>query len=361
MNIFFFKFFFYLFIVGILFNGCADNDSPKKRDGLIVYQESQISWTRNFNPLSPAGTARWPTKCGVYEPLYIYNSMTTKWVPWLAESYRWKRQNKVLEVKIRDNVVWSDGVPFTANDVAFTTNIKKKFTALDTRNAWAYLESVKATSNNTVEYVFSKKNVPGFDAIITQIIVPEHIWSKIKDPVKYRNPNPIGTGPFTEILRFDNQIWELGKNNNYWQKGKPYIDKLVFPTFPSNEQVTLALNSGNLDWAGAFIPAVDRVFVEKNPEHHKYWFPLTGHTTFLYTNTKDKALKDISIRKAISYAIDRDLVVKVGMYDYTEPAHVTGITGPMSTWHYPDMNALENWTKFNPEKSAHILINQDLN
>jgi peptide/nickel transport system substrate-binding protein len=354
LNISFFKFFFYLFIVGILFNGCADDDSPKKRDGLIVYQESQISWTRNFNPLSPAGTARWPTKCGVYEPLYIYNSMTTKWVPWLAESYRWKRQNKVLEVKIRDNVVWSDGVPFTANDVAFTTNIKKKFTALDTRNAWAYLESVKATSNNTVEYVFSKKNVPGFDAIITQIIVPEHIWSKIKDPVKYRNPNPIGTGPFTEILRFDNQIWELGKNNNYWQKGKPYIDKLVFPTFPSNEQVTLALNSGNLDWAGAFIPAVDRVFVEKNPEHHKYWFPLTGHTTFLYTNTKDKALKDINIRKAISYAIDRDLVVKVGMYDYTEPAHVTGITGPMSTWHYPDMNSLENWTKFNPEKSAHI-------
>ena len=141
MNISFFRFFFYLFIVGILFNGCADNDSPKKRDGLIVYQESQISWTRNFNPLSPAGTARWPTKCGIYEPLYIYNSMTTKWVPWLAESYRWKKQNKVLEVKIRDNVVWSDGVPFTANDVAFTTNIKKKFTALDTRNAWAYLES----------------------------------------------------------------------------------------------------------------------------------------------------------------------------------------------------------------------------
>ena len=108
--------------------------------------------------------------------------------------------------------------------------------------------------------------MPGFDALATQAIVPKHIWEKIDDPVKYMNPNPVGTGPFTEVLRFDNQIWELGRNNNYWQKDKPYIKKLTFPTFPSNEQVTLALNSGKLDWAGAFIPAVERVFVEKNPE-----------------------------------------------------------------------------------------------
>ena len=86
---------------------------------------------------------------------------------------------------------------------------------------------------------------------------------------------------------------------------------------------------------GAFIPAVDRVFVEKNPEHHKYWFPLTGHTTFLYTNTKDPLLSNKEIRKAISYAIDRDLVVKVGMYDYTQPANITGFSGPMSIWHSP--------------------------
>jgi peptide/nickel transport system substrate-binding protein len=104
---------------------------------------------------------------------------------------------------------------------------------------------------------------------------------------------------------------------------------------------------------------VERVFVEKNPEHHKYWFPLTGHTTFLYTNTKDPFLKNKEIRKAISYAIDRDLVVKVGMYNYTEPASVTGVSGPMSIWHSPKINSLEDWTKHSREKASDILDKND--
>ena len=343
-----------ILIASLAFQSCTKEKATKKRDGLIVYQEAQISWARNFNPLSPAGSTRWPTKCGIHEPLFIYNSMTAKWVPWLAVSYKWSGDNTVLVMKIRKNVFWSDGTPFSAEDVAFTTQIKKKFKALDTRNSWEYLDQVTVVNDSLVQYKFNRVNVPGFDALATQAIVPKHIWEKVEDPVKFLNPNPVGTGPFTEILRFDNQIWELGKNQNYWQKGKPYVEKLVFPTFPSNEQVTLALNSGKLDWAGAFIPAVERVFVEKNPEHHKYWFPLTGHTTFLYTNTKDPLLKNKEIRKAVSYAIDRDLVVKVGMYNYTEPASVTGVSGPMSIWQSPKVNSLEDWTRYSKEKSSDI-------
>ena len=348
-----------ILIMSLVFQNCSSENAIKKRDGLIVYQEAQISWARNFNPLSPAGSTRWPTKCGIHEPLFIYNSMTANWVPWLAVSYKWNNDNTVLEMKTRENVFWSDGTPFSAKDVAFTTQIKKKFKALDTRNSWEYLDDVTAINDSVVQYKFNRVNVPGFDALATQAIVPKHIWEKVEDPVKFLNPNPVGTGPFTEILRFDNQIWELGKNQNYWQKGKPYVEKLVFPTFPSNEQVTLALNSGKLDWAGAFIPAVERVFVEKNPEHHKYWFPLTGHTTFLYTNTKDPLLKNKEIRKAISYAIDRDLVVKVGMYNYTEPASVTGVSGPMSVWHSPKINSLEDWTKHSREKASDIFEKND--
>ncbi len=340
----------------IVFNGCTSKENQNARRGLIIYQEAQISWVRNFNPLSPAGAARWPTSAGIYEPLFIYNSMSGKYVPWLALDYKWDKGNKVLEMLIRDGVKWSDGEPFSAEDVAFTFNVKRKHRALDTRDSWGYLNEVIATSDTIVKFEFKRIYVPGFDALATQSIVAKHIWNKIDDPVKYSNPNPVGTGPFTEIIRFDSQLWELGKNPNYWQKGKPHINKLIFPTFPSNEQVTLALLSGNLDWAGAFIPAVDRVFVSKDTEHHKYWFPLTGHTTFLHTNTKDPILSDVRVRKAISYAIDRELVVKVGMYDYTEPAHVSGVSGPMSKWHSPYLNQREDWTVYDPLK-ANMLLN----
>ena len=337
--------------------GCENSNEIKKRDGLIVYQEAQISWVRNFNPLSPAGSARWPTSSGIYEPLFIYNSMTGKYVPWLGLDYTWEKGNKVLKMLIRDGVNWSDGEPFSAEDVAFTFNIKRKHRALDTRDSWGYLEEVVAVSDTIVRFEFKRVYVPGFDALATQSIVAKHIWNTIDDPVKYSNPNPVGTGPFTEIIRFDSQLWELGKNPNYWQKGKPHINKLIFPTYPSNEQVTLALLSGNLDWAGAFIPAVDRVFVSKDTEHHKYWFPLTGHTTFLHTNTKDPILSDVRVRKAISYAIDRELVVKVGMYNYTEPANISGVSGPMSKWHSPYLNQREDWTVYNPVKANMLLDN----
>ena len=337
--------------------GCKNSNELNKRDGLKVYQEAQISWVRNFNPLSPAGSARWPTSSGIYEPLFIYNSMTGEYVPWLGLDYTWEKGNKVLKMLIRDNVKWSDGKPFSAEDVAFTFNIKRKHRALDTRDSWGYLKEVIAVSDTIVRFEFKRVYVPGFDALATQSIVAKHIWNTIDDPVKYSNPNPVGTGPFTEIIRFDNQLWELGKNPNYWQKGKPQINKLIFPTYPSNEQVTLALLSGNLDWAGAFIPAVDRVFVSKDTEHHKYWFPLTGHTTFLHTNTKDPILSDVRVRKAISYAINRELVVKVGMYNYTEPAHISGVSGPMSKWHSPHLNQREDWTLYDPVKANMLLDN----
>ena len=220
-------------------------------------------------------------------------------------------------------------------------NLWNQYPALDTRNAWEYLKSVVAVSDTLVQIDFKRIYVPGFEAIAGAPIIPKHIWKELEDPLDFSNPDPVGTGPFTEILRFNTQVWELGKNHNYWQKGKPYVEKLIFPTFSTNEQTTLALLSGKLDWAGAFIPAIQRIFVDKDPEHHHYWFRNTGHSTFLHTNTKDPILKDSNVRKAISYAINREQVVKVGMYDYTKPAHVTSLSGPMAKWHSPEINDKE--------------------
>ena len=58
----------------LIFISCEDASYEKKR-ALTIYQESQASWVRNFNPLTPAGSARWPTSSGIYEPLFIYNSL----------------------------------------------------------------------------------------------------------------------------------------------------------------------------------------------------------------------------------------------------------------------------------------------
>ena len=343
------------FLLAILILFSCENQTGRDTEGLIIYQENQISWVRNFEPLNPVSVCRWPTRGAIYETLFLYNPIKIDWTPWLATDYSWQDNNKKLLLTIRSGVKWSDGQPFSAHDVAYTFNLTKEFPALDTRNYWDYLESVIAISDTEIEVNFKRIYVPGFDAIAGTHIVPKHIWVKLEDPLTFDNPNPVGTGPFTEILRFNSQIWELGKNPNYWQTGKPYIEKLIFPTFSNNEQTTLALLSGNLDYAGAFIPAIDRIYVDKDPEHHHYWFRNTGHSTFLHTNTKDPVLSNVSIRKAISYAINREQVVKVGMYNYTTPAHVTSLAGSMAIWHSPEIMDKENWVAFNPNKANMLL------
>ena len=318
---------------------------------MTISKEQTQSWVRNFNPLAPGANARWPSVAGIYEPLFITNSIQSKVVPWLGVDYQWKKQNRVLVIKTREDVKWSDGAPFSSYDVEFTFNLKKEFPALDGTGNWKYLSSVTALDSSHVEFVFSRVYVPGFEVLSGQPIVPKHIWSNVTDPVKFTDPNPVGTGPFTEISLFTNQVWELGKNPNYWQKGKPKIEKLRFPAFLSNEQATLALLKGEVDWSGNFIPAIDRIFVDKDPINNKYWFPKSGGSIFLYLNTTKPPFNNVEFRKAVSMAINRDLITKVAMYDYTDPAHQTAISGSFLKYRLEDNLISENWVDYSPEES----------
>tara|TARA_Y100000589_G_scaffold330743_1_gene381390 strand:+ start:676 stop:2322 length:1647 start_codon:yes stop_codon:yes gene_type:complete len=336
-------------------NGCKSNKVEVEYGTMTISREQTQSWVRNFNPLAPGASARWPTNSGIYEPLFIYNTMTNKVVPWLGTDYSWKQENRILDINIRNNVFWSDDKPFSAYDVEFTFKLKKDFPALDGTGNWEYLSSVIALDSSNVRFTFSRVYVPGFDVIASQPIIPKHIWDKIEDPVKFTNPNPVGTGPFTEILKFKNQVWELGRNNNYWQQGKPKIEKLRFPAFLSNEQATIALISGEVDWSGNFIPAIDRIYVEKDPENNHYWFPQSGTSIFLYLNTTLQSFKNKEFRKAISMAINRDLIVKVAMYNYTSSAHQTALSGTFENFRLPDEKIIENWISYNPIQSQKII------
>ena len=292
---------------------------------MTVNKEQAASWIRNFNPFLSQESALWPSKGGVYEPLAIYNTMTAKYVPWLATSFSWSEDSKALTFNLREGVKWSDGRPFVAKDVAFTFGLMKRHAALDMNQLWSRIESVAATDERTVVFRFVQPFVPALVYIAHQPIVPEHIWKDVKDPVAFTNENPVATGPFTEVRVFKNQVYELGRNPNYWQPGKPAIRALRMPAYSSNEHVNLALVNDEIDWAGTFVPAIERIFVGPDPQHHAHWSPLTSGAVLLYANTKRKPFDDVNVRKAISMAIDRELIVKVAMNNHTRPADATAL------------------------------------
>jgi peptide/nickel transport system substrate-binding protein len=187
-----------------------------------------------------------------------------------------------------------------------------------------------------------------------QPIVPEHIWKDVVDPLVFTNPDPVGTGPFTEVRVFRNQVWELGRNPRYWQPGEPRVEALRMVAYPSNDQANLALVEGEVDWAGNFVPDIERTFVSSDKAHRGYWYPAIGSMVFLYPNTQRAPLDDVRVRKALSLAIDRRRVVAIGLYGYAHPVDGTGLSDLYAGWRDPDV-AADGWVSYDPRGAAALL------
>src|SRR5690606_38026078 len=113
--------------------------------------------------------------------------------------------------------------------------------------------------------------------------------------------------------------YEVARNPHYWG-GRPAVAALRMSAYPSNEQVHLAMIEGSVDWAGNFVPAVERTYVARDPAHNHYWFPTLGPTIVLYPNSRRPPLGDARVRRALSMAIDRERLVSIAMEGYTHPA-----------------------------------------
>jgi peptide/nickel transport system substrate-binding protein len=325
---------------------------------LTCNNEQQATWIRNFNPLlSENASCRWPTLFGIYEPLFVWNTIKAEAVPWLAKEWVFSEDNLTLTMTIQDGVSWSDGTPFTANDVAFTWNLLKDNESLPgngARTALPRLASIEAPDDATVVFTFSEVFTIAQYEIGGQVIVPEHIFSTVEDPTTYTNEEPVGTGPFTEVARFEAQIFELHANPNYWQEGKPAIPGLRLPAFPSNDAIQLAALNGEVDWQANFIPDIENVFVAKDPDNHHYWFPPTGAVVHLYLNNDVAPFDDVAVRKAVSLAINRDQICEIAMYGYTHPADSTGLSDAFDSW--KDAAAKDaGWVTFDPDQANAML------
>ena len=330
--------------------GC-EPPPPTESSVLTVVKEQTAAWVRNFNPLSVA--CRFPTQAGIYEPLLIYSPTAGTWFPWLAEAYEW-RSNQVLALTIRDNVRWSDGEPFGVDDVSFTFDLILKKTELDTLGLSRIVDRIEVEEPRTVVLYLNRPFVPGLDTIAQTLIVPKHRFRDVPDLLRWTNPDPVGTGPFTEVRNFRSQVFELGRNPHYWQ-GPVRVEALRFPAIASNDQLAMALLQGEVDWAGAFVPEIDRLYVSRDPTHHKYWHPL-GPSWFLYANTTRPPLGDVRVRKAISLALDRELMLQVSQWDkFVEPDRGTGLSDMFAPWRSTEVESQSDWVTYDPERAKALL------
>ncbi|HEY1639686.1 MAG TPA: ABC transporter substrate-binding protein [Streptosporangiaceae bacterium] len=305
-------------------------------------------YTRNFNPFSPS--ANLGTTTAIYEPLVVYTPTNGKYTPWLATSWSWNSGSTQLTFNLRHGVKWSDGKLFTAADVASTFQILKKYFG---GGGFPYVKSVVATGPYVVTFTFSMPFSPALGQVGQQVIAPEHIWSKVPNPVKFTNPSPVGTGPFTQITSFAPQAYVLGRNPHYWQPGKPHFAGIRYPAY-SPESENEAIVQGSVDWGDAYIPNVQKTYADKNPADNHYWFAKTGGTIPLVFNTTIAPLNNVTVRKAISLAINREANVESVYGSYTATGNSTGLS-PTSNWFGSSVASSDDWTTQNVAKANAML------
>ena len=321
---------------------------------LTISNEQGTLWNCSFNPFNPSNLGEGVTMGQVYEPLAFVDTLENgKATPWLATSWAWTDSNKVLTFTIRQGVKFNDGTPMTAADVAFTFNLMKKYPTLDVNSVWSVLSSVVQQGDN-VAFTFKAPAVPYFYYIANQVpIVPEHVWSKISNPVTYADSNPVGTGAYT-VQPCTSQNITYVANTHYWQPGEPKIAKVLYPAFTSNDPANTYLSTGQAQWGSQFIPNIQAVYSSKSANNH-YWFPPIANVS-LIPNLTVAGLSDVHVRQAIAYAIDRNKVANIGEYGEEPGANQSDIDVPtFSAWLDSSAAAQYNYG-YDPAKAKQILV-----
>jgi peptide/nickel transport system substrate-binding protein len=321
----------FLTILVIVLAACGGSNSttqlkrPAHPNSLTILANEQDAYTQNFNPYSPGLITG--TQGLIYEPLLNVNRLDGTVKPWLASSYEQASDAQSITFHLRQGVTWSDGQPFTSDDVVFTLNLILKNSSIDLTGIGAAVKSVSAPDASTVIVTLSKPFNPIVWILGGQVyMLPKHTWSSVKgDPSQYADPNPVGTGPYI-VRSFTPQLVDLVKNPKFWQPGKPQVDEVKIPAYASNESAQLALQKGQIDWTNLFIPALDKTYVALDKQHNHYWFP-SSDDVMLYLNLTKAPFNDLQVRKAISFALNRETISKLGEAGYEPPANPTGLVG----------------------------------
>lgn len=317
-------------VLSLMLAACAPSTRAKPSgppQPLIIVPNTGGDLVQNFNPFLNGSVNSYGQYGPIYETLLFFNRADGTIKPWLAESYSFSSDATQIKFTLHQGIKWSDGVPFTSADVAFTFNAIKQYSAADYLGIGSSIDHVTATDPQTVVITLSSPNSSILWLIGGQTwIVSQHVWSKVGDPSKYTDAVPVGTGPYV-FKSFTPQLIDLTKNPSFWQAGKPIVPEIRFPAFNGNTTAELAMNTDQTDWNGLYTPDINKTFIKRDPTHNRYSFP-PSDPLILFLNLKRSPFDKLAVRQAINLALDRTKISTIGESGYEPVAHPTGLILP---------------------------------
>ncbi len=297
--------------------GCGGRGN-ERRGGTLVVGE-----INDYESLNPMGTTDAHAR-DVYNLLFLSlldeRSDLLTFGPRLAESWEFSPDRRRLTFRLRGDVQWSDGVPVTAADVEATFRAQK-----DPATSWAsrhlkdHIDSVTVLDARTVVYHFNRVYPYQVMDANDGVILPKHVLETLA-------PSEIGAlpverlpsnGPFKLESWVKGQALTLARNERYYEKGKPYLDRVVFKIISDPVTLVTQLKGGEIDCM-EMVPPGEVADIRKNhPELLFYDFPTRAYN-YIAWNAAHAPFDEVNVRRALTMAIDRRLINENIYYGFAD-------------------------------------------
>ncbi len=267
----------------------------------------------------------------------IYESLLT-WTPalepapGLAKSWSISDDGKVYVFELQSGVKWHDGKPFTADDVVFSIDkflreVHPRARVIITQ----FVESVTAVNPEKVEIRLKQPFAPFLKAFVSDNMpmVPKHIYDGTDYKTNPANQTPIGTGPFKLKEWKRGSYIILTRNPDYWQKGKPYLDEIVFSIIPDAASRAVAFERGDvqvLRSGDADSVDVRRLKGLPNVQYTTAGWEMFSPQAYMQMNQRKPPFDNVLVRRAVMAAVNRKFVVDNIFFGLGKIA-----TGPISS------------------------------
>ena len=292
----------------------------------------------------------------LFEEQPDYAEHPPTFAPELAENHEWSEDGLILTVRLRPDLEWSDGVPITAEDVAWTfraqTSPEIAWQSAQSKEA---IEEVVAIDETTVEFRFSEIYFSRLPDLNEGVILPKHAWSELpfaewRSNEDWFREHLVVSGPFNLSHIVPQQEIVLERNLSYHRDGYPRLDKVVFRVIPDRTNRVEHLLAGEVDFVEHVLPnrAAD-LEASKRAGLISLWH---RQYTYLAWNGCEGPFADPVVRRAMTLAIDRESLVEALWGDYARP----GLSPILSSiWAFNDN--LEPWP-YDPDEARRLLANR---
>jgi peptide/nickel transport system substrate-binding protein len=297
-----------LLLVGGARSQPARGQGAPVRGGTLV-----VAISADPGHLNPAITTAGPTHTAAE---LLYNGLLGRDergnpVPELAESWQVEQGGAVYRFRLRDRVTWHDGAPFTSADVKFSfEEILLKFHARTKASMAGALAGIDTPDDRTVVFRFKQPYAP----LLAQLdateatIVARHLYQGSDPQTNPVNAKPVGTGPFKFVSYTKGAEIRLARNPSYFKQGLPYLDELVMRIVPDASTQALAFENGEVDFLwGVPGPLLARYKSDARILKAQTGYNPGGSNCIMTVsfNLDRPLLKDVSVRRALAHATDR--------------------------------------------------------